>query len=134
MPKVMDASALIAYLRGENGSEVVESVLSDKTDYCVVHAINMCEVYYDFMRAADEDTAAQTIADLAAVGLIVRNDIDSEFWQIAARIKAIHRRVSLADCFAIALAQRLGSEVVTADHHEFDALVEKNVCNVKFIR
>ena len=31
--------------------------------------------------------------------------------------------ISLADCFCIALAQSLPADVVTSDHHEFDALV-----------
>jgi hypothetical protein len=55
-------------------------------------------------------------------------------WQEAGRLKAVHRRVSLADCFAIALASRLDAQVVTSDHHEFDALVASGVCRVLFIR
>ncbi len=86
------------------------------------------------MRAADEETAVSVIDDLSSVGLIIRNDMDYSFWQTAARIKAKYRRVSLADCLAIALADRLGCEIVTSDHHEFDALVEQSVCRVRFIR
>jgi len=55
-------------------------------------------------------------------------------WRQAGTLKAIHRRVSLADCFAIALAQTLGATLITADHHEFDALLDKAVREIKFIR
>jgi predicted nucleic acid-binding protein len=134
MPKVMDASALIAYLRGEQGAEIVESVLMDRNNECTAHAINLCEVFYEFMRAENEETALNAIADLSSVGLVIRNDMDFPFWQTAARIKAKYRRVSLADCLAIALADRLGCEIVTSDHHEFDALVDQGVCRVMFIR
>ena len=47
--------------------------------------------------------------------------------------KAIHRRVSLADCFAVALGNKLDATILTADHHEFDALADRGVCAVGFI-
>lgn len=131
--KVMDACSLIAFLRGEKGSEVVESLLTDENNACVAHAVNLCEVFYDFMRSADEKTAENAISDLESVGLISRNDIDLEFWQSVAKLKA-RNKASLADCFAIALANRLGGEVVTSDHHEFDILAEQRICAVQFIR
>jgi hypothetical protein len=34
----------------------------------------------------------------------------------------------------VALANKLGATVLTADHHEFDALAERGVCAVGFIR
>lgn len=43
-------------------------------------------------------------------------------------------RISIADCFCIALTQRLNGEVVTCDHHEFDAIVPLNLCPIQFIR
>ncbi len=43
-------------------------------------------------------------------------------------------KVSLADSFAIALAQRMDGTVLTSDHHEFDRIADESVCNVKFIR
>ena len=55
-------------------------------------------------------------------------------WQQAGTLKAIHRRVSLADCFAIDLAQRLGATILTADHHEFDTLLDQSICKIRFIR
>ena len=34
----------------------------------------------------------------------------------------------------IALAKQLAGEVVTSDHHEFDALVPLGLCPIRFIR
>jgi PIN domain nuclease of toxin-antitoxin system len=130
---VMDACALIAYLRGEKGSEVVEALLLDGNNICYAHGINLCEVFKDFLQAANEEVALTAIADLESVGVIAREDMDPSFWQSAGRYKA-ENKASLADCFAIALANRLGVEVVTSDHHEFDSIAEKGVCSVKFIR
>lgn len=131
---VMDANALIAYLSGEAGGDVVESFLMDTENICFAHAVNLCEVYYEYARSGGPDKAAKVIADLIGTGLITREDMDQELWQQAGDYKAEYRRISLADCFCASLADRLNAEVVTSDHHEFDALVNDSICRVKFIR
>jgi hypothetical protein len=50
------------------------------------------------------------------------------------RLKAVHRKVSLADCCAMALTNRVGGTLLTTDHHELDALALLGVCPMKFIR
>jgi predicted nucleic acid-binding protein len=65
--------------------------------------------------------------------VVERNDIDSLFWRSVGQLKA-SGRISLADCFCIALAQRVAGEVVTSDHHEFDPLVPRGLCPIRFIR
>jgi predicted nucleic acid-binding protein len=37
----------------------------------------------------------------------------------------VEERVSFADAFALALAERLSVPLVTTDHHEFDPIEEK---------
>ena len=49
MTLVLDACAIIAYLRDEEGADAVEAIFMDDND-CVVHAINLCEVYDDCVR------------------------------------------------------------------------------------
>jgi predicted nucleic acid-binding protein len=49
-------------------------------------------------------------------------------------LKASLRRVLLADCFAIELAERLNGVVVTADHHEFDVLAAQSLYRIRFLR
>lgn len=129
----VDACAMIAYLRDEDGAEAVEKALASDDDTCFAHAVNLCEVYYDFIRAADEPTAQDALMDLYAAGLALRDDIDPDYWQAVGRLKA-DGRTSLADCFCIALAQRLGGQVMTSDHREFDALAAAGTVAVKFIR
>ena len=53
---------------------------------------------------------------------MIREDMDIAFWRQAGRYKAIIHRVSLADCFAITLANRIGGELVTSDHREMDPI------------
>jgi predicted nucleic acid-binding protein len=47
---------------------------------------------------------------------------------------AVHRKVSLADCCAIALTNRVGGTLLTSDHHELDPIASLGVCSITFIR
>jgi predicted nucleic acid-binding protein len=75
----------------------------------------------------------QAISDLAQVGVIEDANLSAVVWRAAGELKATHRRVSLADCFAIELAVRLQAMILTADHHEFDALADRASFAIKFI-
>ena len=48
---VLDSSAVIAYLRGKPGKERVAAALLDENVSCQMHAVNLCEVFYDTLRA-----------------------------------------------------------------------------------
>lgn len=133
MSSVIDASALIAFLRDEPGAEVVENALC-LPQISYAHALNLCEIYYDFWRASNRGAAEAAIADLLGLGIEERADMDSEFWREAGRLKAVYRKVSLADCCALALAKRLGANLISADRHEFEPLLTAGICPIEFIR
>ena len=102
----MDANALVASVRNEPGGEIAEDLLADADADCLAHSVNLCEVFYDSLRRTDLPTAQQTIGDLFALGLTERADLDPTFWQIVGQLKVNPGKVSLADCFALALAIR----------------------------
>lgn len=131
---ILDASAIIAYLRGEPGADAVSAILLDPAHVCLAHALNLCEVYYDFYRASGAAAARAAMSDIFALGVQLRSDLSIDFWQKAGDLKATARRISLANCFAVTLAQVVGGTVLTSDHHEFDSLAARGVCVVAFIR
>lgn len=133
MKAVIDSSAALAYVFGEEGGEVAREVILDKEILCLMHAINACEVFYDVKRRADEKAAQDVIQALTLAGLEIREDMDAAFWQDAGRIKA-RGRIALADCFAVVLARREGAELVTADRHELRGVQGEGLCKVRFIR
>ena len=133
MNAILDAGPMVAFLGGEEGGDVVRGLLADPTTTCYCHAVSIIEVYYHFLRISDEETAEKVIGDLLNDGLIIREDMDPLFWRMVSRLK-IRGRISLADCFCIALAQRVGGNLYTTDHHEFDALVPLDLCTIVFIR
>jgi uncharacterized protein with PIN domain len=61
---VLDACAMIAWLRNEPGADVVDRAIKDVNSSCFAHGINLCEVFYDALRRADEGTAQSVLADL----------------------------------------------------------------------
>ena len=88
----------------------------------------------DFYRASGQQEASRAISDLAQVGVVEDANLAAVVWQAAGTLKARLRRVSLADCFAIELAERLQAIILTADHREFDVLAGQPECRVRFIR
>lgn len=130
---VFDASAIIAWLRNEAGADVVDKAIRDIDSQCLAHAINLCEVYYDAHRNGGEAYAETVISDLAALGIVERNDFDQTFWKEVGKLKA-GGGISLADCFGITLANRAGGSLLTSDHHEMDSVAAAGVCSITFIR
>ncbi len=130
---VLDACAMIAYLNNEPGADVVEAALVDPANQCLAHAINLCEVFYQFYRAGGAQAAADAIGDLRRMNIIERDDLDEAFWTEAGKLKAQHR-ASLADFCAIALTNRVGGTLLTSDHHELDVIAAAGVCPITFIR
>jgi len=130
----MDANSLLASLRNEPGGSVADGLLADPNADCLAHSVNLCEIFYDTLRQTDLVTAQLTISDLLALGLTERQDMDTAFWQLIGQLKVSPGKISLADCFALALAIRTGGTLVTSDHHEFDVIVPLGLCPILFIR
>jgi len=125
---------MIAYLRREDGFQNVTRALLQPHSNCVAHALNLCEVYYDFFRSGGRIAAMGALGDLRRVGVVACHDMHPALWQDAGSIKSIHRRVSLADCFAIAHARAADGTVLTSDRHEMEPLMAAGICRIEFIR
>ena len=133
MDHVLDASAIVALLEGEEGGDKVRNLISDPAELCYAHAVNLAEVHYHIWRRVDEQAADQAIAQLISDGVLVREDMDDVFWKSISRLK-VGGNISIADCVCIALAQRLNAEILTTHHREFDPLVPRGICPITFIR
>ena len=131
---ILDACAIIALLRNEVGGDLVAEYLKNDNYSCCIHVVNLCEVYYDVMRRDGQEKANDMINNLQEIGVIFQNDIDAEFWQLAAQYKATIRRISLADCFALALSKRLNGTLITSDRKEFEPIIPLGICPIIFIR
>ena len=108
--QVLDASAILAFLRDEEGVARVEAVLDSGSAVC--SAVNWSEVAQKVRAAgADWDVAA---ALLAGYGLRVLDATAADAERAAERWQA-GTGLSLAGRFCLALADRLEAPAWTAD-------------------
>lgn len=135
MRYVLDACAIISLIRQEDGCIQVRQALEAEENICFVHALNLCEVYYDSLRCYGVPQAEKLLLNLTEAGLVIRDDMDMDFWKEAGTLKA-RGRISLTDCFAVALAVREDAWLLTSDHNEFDPLLATPgfPAKVRFIR
>ncbi len=131
---VFDACAVIALLDDEPGAGVVEEILTAENHRCWIHLLNVCEVYYHLYRRAGKERAAQLQGVLETYGFELDSMLVPALWEVASQLKAEWRKVSLADCFALALALREKATLVTSDRHELEPIAQANVCPLRFIR
>jgi predicted nucleic acid-binding protein len=132
---VLDACAILSLVRNEEGAVTVRQALEAENNVCLVHAVNICEVYYDCLRCYGTDQADSLLDKLLEAGLSIRDDMDIHFWKAAGNLKA-RGRISLADCFAVALTVREDAILLTSDRHEFEPLLATPgfSAKVQFIR
>ena len=78
---IFDACALIALSEKEEGANLLASFLADDENTRFVHSINLCEVYYRAYRNNSKQNAIAMIEEFLKLGVILRDDMDIEFWQ-----------------------------------------------------
>ena len=109
---VLDASAVLAWLFGERGEEVVDEML----EHTVISTVNLAEVLY---RADEEGMATGALQrDLEALGVQVAPFLGEDARRLVEVRRTARRqgtRLSLADCCCLATGIRLGLPVVGAD-------------------
>lgn len=107
---VLDASAILALLKGERGASKVTAVIADAS----VCAVNQAEVVSHFVHlgAPLEEVRAM----LGALPYTVVPADDALAWEAGSlRAATASAGLSLGDRFCLALAKRLGVAAYTAD-------------------
>jgi ribonuclease VapC len=110
MRAVLDASALLAYLQDELGSDAVEAVLFE----FIISSVNWAEVVQKSIAAGVSVDGMRD--DLEALELIA-SPFTPEEAEIAGRLWQQTRQygLSLGDCACLSLGIRLNVPVLTAD-------------------
>ncbi len=109
MTVLLDASAVLAFLQGERGAQVIRPLLGE----ALVLSVNWSEVLQKVTHRSDR-SAGEVAAMLVAVGVEVeplwRGDAER-----AAELWTAWPHLSLADRCCLAAAERLDVTVYTAD-------------------
>lgn len=110
MRVVLDASALLALLWSESGSEIVASVM----DNAVMSAVNWAEVISKLQeRGVDLEDARPMLAELSID--VLPFDQEQAFASGALRMRSKHLGLSIGDRACLALAAQLSAPTYTAD-------------------
>ncbi|MDB9412789.1 type II toxin-antitoxin system VapC family toxin [Microcystis aeruginosa] len=131
---ILDACAVIAFFRNETGADLVRETITDQNNNKMIHVINLGEVYYNFYRDIRESETEKLIQELRNINIKTRFDLRGNFWRQVSKYKAVIKRISLADCFALTLANQEKGILVTSDRKEFEPIVPINICQIDFIR
>lgn len=115
---VLDAYAIIAYLRGEPSSAEVAGLLRGATRLTAINAAEVCDQLVRVF-GSDPDAVEADLALICHAGMrltSVSADIAMEAGRIRARrYHRQHAAVSLADCVAASAALALREPLATAD-------------------
>lgn len=106
---VLDASAVLAFLQGEEGADLVERALSDGA---VCGAANWSEVAQKVLSA---DRPWELVRGLLESYGVVVEPVTAADGEWAARRWRAGEGLSLADRLCLALGERTDGEVLTAD-------------------
>ncbi len=109
MTVVLDASAILAFLKGEHGADEVEEHLADDPR---CGAANWAEVAQKIRGAGRDWSVSRAL--LASYGIVVENVTESDGEWAAARWRR-GEGLSLADRLCLSLAHRLQAPALTAD-------------------
>jgi predicted nucleic acid-binding protein len=118
MNYVLDACALIALIKFEEGWEKVNALFTRAYSgeiMLYVSIVNLIEVFYGFIRSDGLEKASEILAPIYETPLVIIDHIPQVVYQEAARLKAVYKRISVADVIGLATAFDLSGTFVTSD-------------------
>ena len=125
---------MIAFLRNEEGGDVVGRILKDPQSQPVVaHTINVMEVFDHFRSPDIPQSPEEAIAALLVAGVEIRDDMELELCVLARDIKYKHP-MSWPDAIGIAFSIKMMADFVTADRAELEPVEAAKTALVSFIR
>jgi predicted nucleic acid-binding protein len=97
MTHVLDACALIAWIKNEPGSDVVDGLL-DKAEYgdidLFINIVNLVEVYYGFIKELGQERAQEIIQTVRDTAIEVIDTTNGAVFEEVARLKSSFNKFS----------------------------------------
>ena len=113
---ILDSWSILAYLEDELAGQQVADIIADAHESrtpLMTTVVNAGEIWYITARETSEDEADRAVIELAQLGIQFL-DANWKLAREAARFKS-KGKMSLADCFAAALAKEQKADLVTGD-------------------
>ena len=127
---ILDAYAVVAFLRGEPAAEEVEALLVGDPGASLT-VVGVAEVLDRLVRLGNVDEEA-AVLDLAQLSLADPDPLEVPVAVGAGLLRARHYHrtrcaVSLADCVAAEVARASGAAVATSDPHLLDVCTPEGI-------
>lgn len=129
---MLDASAVLCWLKDEPGAERVEAILGEG-EQVLIHAVNMVEVQYQLLRRGDRFLRVG-LEQVEAAGVQLVQTMDDKLLTTAAHLKAHFAPIALGDVFGAALAKTRDGTLVTTDRSELEKVGSASFCIIEFLR
>jgi len=124
---LLDACALLAFLRQEIGWEIIKDLLCKavrKEVKLYMNIVNLVEVFYYRIRESGFKNIEYVFNEVYDLPISFIKYFDKDEIGEAAALKAAGG-LSLADAFLIATAKLTGATLVTSDHDELEPVESK---------
>ena len=121
---VLDACALIALFKNEQGADKVEALISAAlSDQALIYmnTVNLIEMNYFFYRALGQEKSGLILEQIYAMPIHFINTIDTTIFSETSRLKALYA-IPLGDAIGLATAIKMKGMLVTADHGDFSKI------------
>jgi len=129
---VLDACAVLALLKEEEGMEVVKNVIDNEIDV-FLHSVTFLEIYYTLTKELGIENANLFFELIQKTSIRIIYEINEGTIKNAGYFKANYR-ISLGDSFVLATAKTHNAKIVTSDHHEFDIIENSEKIDFLWIR
>ena len=115
--EILDASAILAFIKKEQGGEKVQKLIEGKQRdglAIFIHSINYIELICKCAQIYDAITTKHIIADLQSPWLGIMNYMDTDLTMYAAHLKTNYQ-LSLGDATGLAYTKIMKGHFWTAD-------------------
>jgi predicted nucleic acid-binding protein len=122
MTYVLDACALIALLKKEEGADKIRDILKEAragTSAVYMSIVNLIEVHYGFVKALGKESAVKILGKIHKLPIQIIDTINNDVFEETVRIRSTYNRtggsISLADAIGLAAAINLKGVFVSSD-------------------
>jgi PIN domain nuclease of toxin-antitoxin system len=132
----LDSSALLAYLKTEEGADIVEELINkarEQNKPLFMSTANLTEVLYDQAKDATPAAILDIWDIISILPITFINKIGINISREAARIKMVYH-IALGDCFGLATCHNYGGTFVTADNGEMRKIEQDEGFSMLWVR
>ena len=136
MTYILDACALIALFKQEQGSDKVRALLNEAlTGQTAIYMniINLIEVHYGFYRTLGKEKSNLILEQIYTLPIHFIDTIDTTIFSETSRLKAQYA-IPLGDSIGLATAIKMKGSFITADHSDFSKIEQAEPISFTWFR